>query len=827
MELNEQQKQIVSKIEGAFLISAPVGTGKTTVLAERVLNAIGSGIKPEEILCLTFTNRAAEEMAQKIRKKLGDKSAFDALTVMTFHGFCAYFVKAEAKEIGISADFVILDDEDQIETMKQVLENYPEVAAGYTGEKRGLLDLIEDLYRHRLNSLFDKIGCKVKNIALDKTLLEIGDHYLRLLSEQNALDFNELVTKTMELLYTNEKVRDKWAKRFKFIQVDEFQDTHLSEYLVVKELAKINKNIAFIGDLDQTIYGWRGSEPYFITKLFKSHFAPVAELGLEINYRFSGGVMNAVRSFLPSFKNAATKKIAASRAADESEDGKGVKVFGGYNLTEEIGWAVDSIQKIKQDDPAARIAVLTRANYQVNLIAEVFAAKKIAHITVDKYDFFRKQEVKDVYAYLKIIFNKFDLSSAHRLVLRPSRNIGSATLKTINEQGAPIGLKISDFLNFKNYRHPEPFASLIERYRSGRLIVLDTETTGTNVLKDEIVQIYAIEVVGGQPGNQFHHFLKNSIPVGNSESVHGLSDEFLRQQGQEPKKILAELRRFIGADVVVGHNINFDLSIIIENGKRNGIDFDFKEYYDTLDLSRRLLDSENYRLSFLANSLGLTKATHDAMADAVATAGLLRLLVEKLETNSSGRRELFKKYSEKFIQLSSLINSWESAVRELRPSEALDYIWNNSGLKDHYQNDPAKDRRFKSIETLVQLFKDKDDAARPPDVVMRELINYASLVKDINFLGLDQGKIPVVTVHQVKGLEFDYVFLVGINERLFPINKTLDRDMEEERRLFYVAMTRARKGIYISYSRFNRFGGPMSKSRFIDCIDPKYVEVVS
>jgi len=822
MELNEQQKQIIAKIEGAFLISAPVGTGKTTILAERVISAINSGIKPEEILCLTFTNRAAEEMAQRIRKKLKDKSAFDALTVMTFHGFCAYFIKAEAKEIGISADFVIFDDEDQTETMRKVLENYPEVSARYIGEKRGIPDLIEKLYDYRLNLLQNKIGCKVKNINPDKFLLEIDNHYLRLLNEQNALDFNELVIKTIETLYTNEKIRNKWANRFKFIQVDEFQDTHLSEYLVIKELAKIHKNIAFIGDLDQTIYGWRGSEPYFITRLFTSHFAPVTELGLEINYRFSGGIINAVRSFLPSFKNPATKKIVSSRI--EVEDEKGVKVFGGYNLTEEIGWVVDSISNIKKDDPAARIAVLTRANYLVNLIAEVFEAKKIAHITVDKYDFFRKQEVKDIYAYLKIIFNKFDLASAYRLVLRPSRNIGLATLKTINEQGAPIGLKISDFLNFKNHRLAEPFANLLKRHQAGRIIVLDTETTGTNVLKDEIVQVYAVEIVNGNPGKEFHHYLKNNIPVGCSESVHGLSDEFLRQKGQDPKKILSELQQFIGSDIIVGHNINFDLSIIIENGKRNGTQFEIREYYDTLDLSKRLIESENYKLSTLANSLGLAKATHDAQADVMATVGLLGVLIKKLKVNSPARRELFKKYSEKFIQLSSLINNWESAVKEKRPAVALEYIWDNSGLKDYYQNDKEKDRRFKSIETLIRLFKDKDDFDRPSDVVMRELINYASLVKDINFLGLDQGKIPVVTVHQVKGLEFDQVFMVGINERSFPIYKA--QDMEEERRLFYVAMTRARKGIYISYSKFNQYG-PMSKSRFIDCISPKYTEVIS
>jgi len=822
MELNEAQKKIISKLDGALLISAPVGTGKTTVLAERVINAINTGIKPESILCLTFTNRAAEEMSQRIRQKLNSKPVFDALTVLTFHSFCAYFIKAEAKASGLPADFVIFDEEDQVETMRQVLENYPELADTHTKEKRGVLDLLERLYNYRLNSLLNTVGCKVKNFPLDKIYREIDRQYLRLLSDQHALDFNQLVIKTIELLYTNEKIRDQWAGRFKLIQVDEFQDTHLSEYLVIKELAKIHKNLALIGDLDQTIYGWRGSEPLFITELFLNHFAPVTKLDLEINYRFNSGVINAVRSFLPSFKNASTKIISSDGAAVETEPA--VKVFSGYNLAEEAGWVAENILKIKKDRPEAKIAVLTRANYLVNHIAEVFAAKGIAHITVDKYDFFRKQEIKDIYAYLKIIFNKFDLPSAYRLVLRPSRNIGLATLKNINELGAPIGLKISDFLNFKNYRFTEPFANLLKLFRTGRIVVLDTETTGTNVLRDELVQIYAIELINGRPKKEFHYYLKNTLPVGSSEAVHGLTDEFLRQHGQAPQKILSELRQFIGTAPVVGHNINFDLSMIVENGKRNELQFDFPEYYDTLDLARRLIEAENYRLSTLANLLGLAKATHDAKADVLATVDLLAVLIKKLGPHQAARGELFKKYSEKFIQLSSLINNWETAVKEKRPAEALEYIWTDSGLKDYYQQDEAKERRNKSIETLIQLFGDKDNPARPPDAMMRELINYAALIKDISFLGLDQGKIPVVTIHQVKGLEFDYVFLVGLNERLFPSSKS--DDLEEEKRLFYVAITRARQGIYLSYSKFDQYSRPLSKSRFIDYIDAKYLEII-
>lgn len=822
MEFNDLQKQIINSINGAYLISAPVGTGKTTVLAERVITALDSGIKPEEILCLTFTNRAAEEMAKRINKRIGKKAISDGLTLKTFHGFCAYFIKAEAKEIGISTDFVIFDEVDQQETLKRILDNYPELTSQYSENKRGILNLIDRLYDYRIYKIKTEIGCTVKPVVLDEILIKIGDEYISALQEQNALDFNELVILTLKTLYSNEKVRNKWSKRYKFIQLDEFQDTHLSEYLVVKELAKVHKNISFTGDLDQTIYGWRGSEPYFISKLFQKHFAPVKELNLETNYRFNGSILKAVKSFLTSLQKSTTKKIISNQ---QETDSKCIQVFGGYNVSDEISWVIDNIKNIQISEPKAKIVVLARANYLINQVAEVFEAKKIAHITVDKYDFFRRQEVKDVYAYLKVIFNKFDLESAYRLVLRPARNIGLTTLKDIRERGSKIGLNISDFFNFKSYNFDEPFSNLIKQHTDGRVIVLDTETTGKDVLHDEIIQIYALEIIKGRPGRDFHHYLKNTIPVGYSKEIHGLTDELLKKEGQEPKEILSKLKEFIGGDIVVGHNINFDISMIVENSKRHNINYELLEYYDTLSLSRRFIQSESYKLSTLADLLNLTRATHDAKDDVLATAGLLNILVGKLKVGQKERIKLFKEFSNKFIRLSNLIGNWEKIVKEKRPAEALAYIWEDSGLRDYYEKDEARDRRFKSIETLVSFFGEKDDKDRPADIVIRELIQYSSLVKDINFLGLDQGKVPIVTVHQVKGLEFDYVFIVGVNDYQFPLR--MSDNIEEEKRLFYVAMTRARKKIFISYSNFNFYNSPISKSPFIDYIDSKYIEVVA
>ncbi|MBU4421353.1 UvrD-helicase domain-containing protein [Candidatus Parcubacteria bacterium] len=817
MNFDEQQNEIIRSIDGAYLISAPVGTGKTTVLAERVITALNSGIRPEEILCLTFTNRAAEEMAEKIKTRIGKKDIYDHLTVKTFHGFCVYFIKAEAKRIGIDPNFIIFDEADQLEIIKGILSAYPQYA--HFEKKWDFLGFLDNLYKYRMEKLKKEIGCKV-DIGENGLLDEIAKKYLRAMREQNALDFNELVLTTINTLYCDEKLRIKWSKKYKLIQLDEFQDTHISEYLVIKELAKGYKNISFIGDLDQTIYGWRGSEPYFIAEVFKKHFAPVKELNLEINYRFNKNILEAVKSFLQKMNSPATKNIKCANHG--SDDSRCIDVFNGYNFSEEVKWAIGEIDRIQVAEPEARIAVLLRTHFLIGKTAEFFSQNNVSHVTVDKYDFFKRQEIKDIIAYLKIIFNKFDLESARRLTERPSRNIGDSTLKTIREKGALAGMRISDFLDFKNYNFKEPFENLISRWDSGRIIVLDTETTGTDVLKDEIIQIYAVEVVGGEMGKEFHFFIKNSVPVGLSAQVHGLTDEFLKKDGCNPKEVLLELKKFIGTDAIAGHNINFDLSMIVENGKRNGIDFVIKEYYDTLDISKRLIDAENYKLSFLANILGLPRATHDAKDDVLATVGLSKVLIEKLKTGIAQRTDLFAKFSGKFIQLAGLINNWQKLVKEKRPHEAARHIWESSGLEGYYNNDKDKERRFGSINTLVKLFEERDDGRRPADVALRDAIQNVALSGNLDFLGLEDGKVPIITVHTVKGLEFDYVFVLGLNDRIFPSGMP-DSDFEEEKRLFYVAMTRARKKLFLACSNFNDYGRPSAISPFIDFIGAKFL----
>jgi len=190
--------------------------------------------------------------------------------------------------------------------------------------------------------------------------------------------------------------------------------------------------------------------------------------------------------------------------------------------------------------------------------------------------------------------------------------------------------------------------------------------------------------------------------------VHGLSDKFLQENGKNPKKVLQELKDFIGTDASVGHNINFDLTMLVENGKRRGVSFDFKEYYDTLDLAKRVVEAPNYRLTTLADLLGLATATHDAEDDVSATVGLLGVLVEKLRKGSPERVALWQEFNTKFLKLANTIESWQKLVLAKRPPEVLEQIWEESGLEEYYGSEVDHEKRQKSVEELAKVFAEKE-----------------------------------------------------------------------------------------------------------------------
>jgi DNA helicase-2/ATP-dependent DNA helicase PcrA len=791
MEYNEDQLEVINKLTGAFLVTAPMGTGKTTVLTARVAAALKQGYQPEEILCLTFTNRAAEEMRQRLKVKLDNPEVYNALGIFTFHGFCAYFIRSEAKRLGVDPDFSIADEEDQFSIMSGLLE--PEDLIG--NERRLALDWVQRLYDARLQALYAELNGAAP-IALAPRLVALGEAYQQALAERNILDFNDLVLLAIRGLYQDEQLKEKWSKQYRLIQLDEFQDTHFSEYLVVKQLARHHKNICLVGDFNQTIYGWRGSTPEKVGNLFKQHFAPVTEHSLVTNYRSSHELLQVFERLNTEQSGAwESPALSITAAADSSAEARQI---------------AERVQRLHSQEPTATIAVLVRSNFHVTKIAEQFREQRIAHLTVDQYNFFRRPEVRDVFAYLKLLFNKYDIEAAKR-VLQLWNKVPNEVANQISL--ADCGLRLADFLNFANYRLTEPYAELIQALAKKRIVILDTETTGTDPLQDDIIQIFAIEVVAGEPKRRLEFYLKTNKSVGSSYYIHRLTDAFLQEKGQDPKTCLQEIIEFLGDDLLVGHNLNFDLEVIKNNAERLGLEFKPAHYYDTLDIARRYLSAPNYRLSTLTKYYKLRQATHDAVDDVLGTLDLLKFLTPKLTIGSGQREALFTNFKKYFIKSAADFARWQLLAKSKMPAEILDIILNESGLGDLYRDQPAGPKKLQTLATLKDVFKGLEAPGLAPQLCLRQTLAYSSLAKNIDFLGLEGGKIPIVTIHQVKGLEFDYCILPRLNEGQFPGYK--QQDLAEEKRIFYVGLTRARKGISLSYSLIDDYGRPQAPSRFL------------
>lgn len=806
---NPEQLQIINHVKGAILVLAPVGTGKTRVLSARVVKAINSGIPPEKILCLTFTNRAAKEMSERLAEMCPQE--FRYITIKTFHSLCTSMLRVEARQIGLPADFVVFDDADCLGIIKDIFR------------------LTKD--KEAQDKLFELKDCKVKasqlqlspNYPLDELFAPLGtgdaklaSQYQSILQERHGLDFDDLIFYVRSILNSYPEIRQRWEERFDFIQVDEVQDTHLSEYEIVRCLASRTGNIAMIGDLDQTIYEWRGSEPDKFISQFKQEFQP-QDYSLSLNYRATQTLLNAASGFADSFEQRYTKITPAPNC----EVGELIPVYAAKNELDEAKWIATQIQNLANNDPNFiynRVAVLTRNHKRIEIISKVLERLNIPCVTVEQHQFFMRQEVKDALAYLRLILNPFDTGSMRRLLLRPNRGIGAVTIENVIKEGEACGFKLTDMASTQTFIDGDPFSNLLTAYNSGTIVVFDVETTGFSVSKDEVIEIAASKLVNGKLEAEFQAYIANTVSVGDSEAIHGYSDEFLAANGKNAIDVFQDFLCFIEDAFLVGHNLGFDIKMITANAQKLGLSTPKFQWADTWDLAKRFIESDSYSLENLANKLNLNQLpSHRAIDDTRTTVELLAILIPLIKVRADYRQALVYRYGEEFENLADDIESWRDASQKLRPANLLGKILVESGLYDYYQQEEPK--RLENIKRLVKIFQERDDLELHPDTALRSIIEYTALAKNLDQISQDNNQVLIITVHQSKGLEFDTVFLAGISKDEFPTYFSVrDSKVEEEKRLFYVAMTRAKQRLFISWFMRDSKNHLKSKSQFIDLL---------
>jgi len=420
-KLNKQQLNAVTAGNGPILVVAGPGSGKTRVLTQRIAYLIAvEGVRPWQILAVTFTNKAAKEMGERVKRLLPDQ-ATEGIMLGTFHSICARILRREADYLPIGSNFVIFDTDDQERIVKAVIRE---------------LNINEKLYRPA--SVHGAIS-RAKNELIgpeeyptttyrDEIVKRVYVEYQKRLIASNAVDFDDILVYTARLLEENPAVRDKYAQRFRHVLVDEFQDTNLAQYALVSQLASFNKNIFVVGDPDQSIYAWRGADWRNVQR-FEQDFPDAQTILLEQNYRSRQTILNAAMGVIDRASNRRRKKLF-------SERGEGEKIFF-YEAPDdyaEAAFVVDSIAQLvasRQFEPGD-CAVMYRTNAMSRLLEEAFLQARLPYRLVGAQRFYGRREVKDIIAFLRLIHNPADEASLDRIINVPPRGIGDKTLTTLH-----------------------------------------------------------------------------------------------------------------------------------------------------------------------------------------------------------------------------------------------------------------------------------------------------------------------------------------------------------------------------------------------------------
>lgn len=616
--LNEQQLEAVNHIDGPCLVMAGAGSGKTKVLTTRIVNLIESGIKDYNILAITFTNKAAKEMRDRVNNMYGDVASF----IGTFHSFGLKVIRENYEACGLDKNFTIIDGDDSLSIIKKILKNEnidPKKMSPYAIRNKVSFIKNEMLSDVELDRTF--------NTEFDSLCVKVYKKYQGILHDSNVIDFDDLLMMPVKLFMDHDDILDKYQDHYPYILIDEYQDTNPVQYKLCKLLASKMRNIFVVGDMNQSIYAFRQADYKNIIN-FENDYPECVTIKLEENYRSTNNILNAANCVIKNNKERKDLNLW-------SQHGDGVKVnyIRSYDERHEVTVVMNEIEKLIHDGYKYQdIAILYRTNGQSRVFEEGLLGKGIPCKVVGGYYFYNRKEIKDLIAYLRLIYNTSDSVSLTRIINVPKRGIGEAAIKALETESLINGSSMYDNLNSKKELE---FKSLIED------------------LKD-----YSLE--------------------------HSLTD-------------------------------------------------------------------------------------------------LIDYILEKTEMKSE-------------------LENDKTLENELRLENLME---------------------FKSITASYEENYGTSD--------LGDFLESISLVADMSQHKEEGNEVTLMTLHSAKGLEFTIVFLVGMEEGIFPHSNSLleENGLEEERRLCYVGITRAKEILYLTNAKRRMLYGRESNnlpSRFIDEIDQKYIE---
>lgn len=742
--LNPAQREAVLTTEGPLLVLAGAGSGKTRVLTFRIAHMLGDlGVKPWQVLAITFTNKAAAEMRERLAALI--PSGTRGMWVCTFHAMCVRMLREDADLLGYTGQFTIYDDDDSKRMVRDIMQ-----ALGIE-QKQFPINMIRSKISSAKNAMIGPEDMlKSADSPNDKKAAQVYLELERRLRAANAMDFDDLLVRALELLRTRPEVLEKYQERFRYISVDEYQDTNHVQYEIANLLAAKYQNLMVVGDDDQSIYSWRGAD---ITNIldFEKDFKDCKTVKLEQNYRSTGHILSAANAVVRHNSQRKDKRLFTAEG-----DGEKIQAFQASDERDEGRWIAGEIEKLhakgtSYDD----IAVFYRTNAQSRILEDMFLRAGVPYKIVGGTRFFDRAEIRDVMAYLKMIVNPADEMSVKRVINTPRRGIGSTSIQKIEQlardnrcsffQACEIACAETGMFSAKVRNGLSSFVSLV---REGRR--MDGE------LKDVVEMI--VDKTGLLQAFRAEGTMESESRAENIQEFLGVAAEFeeTHEDIEGTLESLEELRAAGVADVPAG------------------------------------AESEPVVVSAPAPEPGPS-----------APASSFEALVGARDAAGSN-------------PLDSL------AAPALSPQDALAAAIAGNAYAAPTEM-PAGAVHADEIERTYGPLTCK---------ALPALMEWLALRSDLDSLAGETHAITMMTIHSAKGLEFPAVFVAGMEEGIFPhVHDFGGSDdpgkLEEERRLAYVAITRARKRLFLTYAATRRTYGSTSanpRSRFLNEIPFEDIE---
>jgi DNA helicase-2/ATP-dependent DNA helicase PcrA len=804
-KLNPEQRAAVEATEGPLLILAGAGSGKTRVITSRIAWLIEEkGVAPDSILAVTFTNKAASEMAERVDKLLGHTSVAKPL-IATFHSLCVRMLRRDiealkVKGAGLTRSFAIYDENDQAAIVKQIMRRMGLDIKQLT--PRTVLGRISWAKNHMVDPQDYYLGSKDPN---GERIAHIYKEYTAELRKNNAMDFDDLLLEAVRLLKVSAETRERYQRRYRYVLVDEYQDTNRPQYELMKLLAGEHKNVCAVGDEDQSIYSWRGADIRNILE-FEKDFPNARIVRLEQNYRSTQNILEAAGAVVSNNIRRKGKKLWTDR--------QGGSLIGYYEAPDgenEALFIADKIQKFLREagdsGDEAHCAVLYRTNSQSRLIEEALRRYNVKYSMVGGFSFYERAEIKDVLAYLRLVRNPHDSMALNRVINTPARGIGATTLATLERLALETGSSTWDALG----------AAINNRLIATRaLMALDS---------------FRQLILDGQAMMDPDFAGKLSADVAASDADEGDAGFAFGASAPTPEENQAVAESLESAVNTAG--LSPEHSALDEPLESSLKGTGFNPYISAPKKEGALApeaDQADFNFGGNADQLPLLDvASFNPFAEAPKRP-FLKMPKQKKEP--AGQTKAAVGPGSDARSPTDLNQNEEKAFRKpgdpATLPELIKFIIDRTGYIKALETE-ATPEAYSRIENLKELANAAHDAEVRGET-LADFLDHAALASDADQYD-PSARVTLMTLHSAKGLEFPLVFLAGLEEGLFPHSRTLNNpeELEEERRLCYVGMTRAMNTLILTRANFRRrYGNDAPEmsipSRFLEEVPNQLIE---